>query len=59
MHEALCQAVIHTRQKLGTSEHRICAVLGVARSSLRDQLEVQDDEVLGMAMPAKWMTEPG
>ena len=31
----LRQAVIHTRQKLDISERRACAVLDVARSTLR------------------------
>ena len=33
--EQLRQAVIHTRQKLATSERRTCRVIGLARSSLQ------------------------
>jgi regulator of replication initiation timing len=36
----LRQAVIHTRQKLDISERRACAVLDVARSSLRYQAKL-------------------
>ena len=46
----LRQAVIHTRQKLNTSERRTCAVLGVARSSLHYQAKAQDDDALRLAM---------
>lgn len=42
--------MIHTRQKLRTSERCTCAVLGVARSSLRYQPRVQDDEALRLAI---------
>ena len=31
----LRQAVIHTRQKLATSERRTCGVIGLARSSMQ------------------------
>jgi transposase InsO family protein len=44
------QAVIHTRQKLDTSERRTCAVLGVSRSSLHYKTKVQDDDALRLAM---------
>ncbi len=42
--------MIHTRQKLRTSERRTCSVLGVARSSLRYQPRGQDDEALRLAI---------
>ena len=44
------QAVIHTRQKLNTSERRTCAVLGLSRSSLRYQAKPQNDDALRLAM---------
>ncbi|MCE8522765.1 transposase [Ruegeria pomeroyi] len=44
------QAVIHTRQKLNTSERRTCAVLGLSRSSLRYQSKPADDNALRLAM---------
>jgi len=46
----LRQAVIHTRQKLNTSERRTCAVLGVSRSSVHYQAKAQDDVTLRLAM---------
>jgi len=42
--------VIHTRQKLNTSERRTCAVLGLSRSSLRYQAKPQNDDALRLAM---------
>lgn len=44
------QAVIHTRQKLNTSERRTCAVLDVARSSLHYKAKTQDDDALRLAI---------
>ena len=44
------QAVIHTRQKLNTSERRTCKVLGVARSTWNYKPAQQDDEALRLAM---------
>lgn len=48
--ENLRQAVIHTRQKLDTSERRTCAVLDVARSSMRYKAKCQDDDALRLDM---------
>ena len=42
--------MIHTRQKLNTSERRTCAVLGVSRSSVHYQAKAQDDVTLRLAM---------
>lgn len=42
--------MIHTRQKLNTSERRTCSVLGVSRSSLHYTAKVQDDDQLRLAM---------
>ncbi|MDC0587554.1 hypothetical protein N8307_09235 [Planktomarina temperata] len=44
--------MIHTRQKLDTSERRTCAVLGVSRSSLHYKTKVQDDDALRLASAA-------
>ena len=45
------QAVIHTRQKLGTSERRTCRIIGVARSSLQYKTaNKQSDEGLRFAL---------
>ena len=44
------QAVVHTRQKLNTSERRICLVLGMSRSSFRYQARPNNDEELRLAM---------
>jgi putative transposase len=46
----LRQAVVHTRQKLNTSERRTSTVLGVPRSSLRYKAKAQDDDTLRLAM---------
>ena len=46
----LCQAVIHTRQKLDISERRTCTILDVARSSLRYQAKATDNTKLRLAM---------
>ena len=43
------QAVVHTRQKLNTSERRTSTVLGVPRSSLRYKAKAQDDDTLRLA----------
>ena len=50
MVDGLRQAVIHTRQRLNTSERRTCAVLGLSRSSLRYQAKPQNDDALRLAM---------
>jgi len=46
----LRQAVVHTRQKLNTSERRTSTVLGVPRSSLRYKAKAQDNDALRLAM---------
>jgi len=48
----LRQAVIHTRQKLATSERRTCRVIGLARSSLQYQpaQKDRDDEDLRLGL---------
>lgn len=46
----LRQVVVHTRQKLGTSERRTCRVVGVARSTLQYRPEPQDDNALRLAL---------
>ena len=48
--EQLRQAVIHTRQKLATSERRTCRVVGLARSSLHYQPANRDDAALRLAL---------
>jgi len=48
--EQLRQAVIHTRQKLATSERRTCRVIGVAHSSLHYQPAQRDDDALRLAL---------
>ena len=50
MVDGLRQAVIHTRQRLNTSERRTCAVLGLSRSSLRYQAKPQNNDALRLAM---------
>ena len=42
--------MIHTRQKLGTSERRTCRVIGLSRSSLQYQLARRDDDALRLAL---------
>ena len=42
----LRQAVIHTRQKLATSERRTCQVIGLARSTLHYKTAARDDDAL-------------
>ena len=42
--------MIHTRQKLNTSERRTCFVLGLSRSSLRYQAKPTSDDELRLAM---------
>ena len=42
--------MIHTRQKLNTSERRTCAVLSVSRSSLHYKAKFQDNDALRLAM---------
>ena len=44
------QAVVHTRQKLNTSERRTCLVLGMSRSGFRYQARPNNDEELRLAM---------
>jgi putative transposase len=46
----LRQAVIHTCQKLNTSERRTCLALGLSRSSLRYQAKPTSDDELRLAM---------
>jgi transposase InsO family protein len=47
----LRQAVIHTRQKLGTSERRTCRIIGVARSSQQYKAVNKDnDEELRLSL---------
>jgi putative transposase len=46
----LRQVVIHTRQKLNTSERRTCLVLGLSRSSLRYHVQPRNDDALRLAM---------
>ena len=48
--EELRQAVIHTRQKLATSERRTCRVIGLARSSLQYRPTPRDDDELRLAI---------
>ena len=50
MIDGLCQAVVHTRQKLNTSECRTCLVLGMSRSSFRYQARSNNDEELRLAI---------
>ena len=47
--EELRQAVIHTRQKRGTSERRTCRVIGLARRSLQHRPAPRDDDALRLA----------
>jgi putative transposase len=42
--------VIHTRQKLATSERRTCRVIGLARSSLQYRPARRDDDALRLAL---------
>ena len=42
--------MIHTRQKLNTSERRTCLVLGLSRSSFRYQAKSTSDDELRLAM---------
>ena len=42
--------MIHTRQRLNTSERLTCSVLNVSRSSLHYKPKVQDDDALRLAM---------
>ncbi len=44
------QAVIHTRQKLATSERRTFQVIGLARSSLQYRPVSRDDDALRLAL---------
>ena len=46
----LRQAVIHTRQKLATSERRTCKVVGLARSSMQYQAVEKNDDDLRLAV---------
>lgn len=48
--EQLRQVVVHTRQKLGTSERRTCRVVGVARSTLQYRPNPKDDDALRLAL---------
>ena len=42
--------MIHTRQKLATSERRTCRVIGLARSSLQYRPARRDDDALRLAL---------
>jgi transposase InsO family protein len=44
------QAVIHVRQKIGTSERRSCKTIGVARSTLRYEATPDTDDSLRLAL---------
>ena len=44
------QAIIHTRQKLGTSERRTCKVVGICRSTYQYKATDQDEDTLRLAM---------
>lgn len=44
------RAVIHTRQKLATSERRTCRAIGLARSSLQYRPMPRDDDALRLAL---------
>ena len=48
--EELRQAVMHTRQRLATSERRTCRVIGIARSSLQYRPAARDDDALRLAI---------
>lgn len=50
MTRQLRQAVIHTRQKLATSERRTCKVVDLARSSMQYRAVEQNDDALRLAM---------
>ena len=42
--------MIHTRQKLGTSERRTCRVVGLARSTLQYKVQTNSDDELRFAL---------
>ena len=42
--------MVHTRQKLGTSERRTCRVVGLSRSTLQYRAQIKDDGVLRFAL---------
>ena len=42
--EELRRAIVHTRQKLATSERRTCRVIGLSRSTLQYRAAKKDDE---------------
>lgn len=42
--------MVHIRQQLGTSERRICRVIGLARSTLQYRAAPKDDKALRLAM---------
>jgi hypothetical protein len=46
----LRQAVVHVRQKLGTSERRTCREIGVARSTQQYNSKAQCDDDLRLAL---------
>jgi transposase InsO family protein len=48
--DSLRQAVVHVRQKLGTSERRTCREIGVARSTQPYKPISQDDDALRLAL---------
>ena len=46
----LREGLVHTRQKLGTSERRTCPVVGLARSTLQNRSSERDDDELHLAV---------
>jgi hypothetical protein len=48
--DSLRQAVVHVRQKLGTSQRRTCREIGVARSTQQYKPISQDDDALRLAL---------
>ncbi|MEM9592402.1 MAG: IS3 family transposase [Pseudomonadota bacterium] len=48
--EQLRQAVIHTCQKLATSERRTCKVIGLARSAMQYRAVPRSDDDLRLTM---------
>lgn len=42
--------VVHTRQKLGASERRVCRVVGIARSTMQYKAMPRDDDALRLSL---------
>jgi putative transposase len=42
--------VVHTRQKLGASERRVCRVVGIARSTMQYKVMPRDDDALRLSL---------